>query len=137
MEKTLADALLKRARLRVSFLVLEARKAAFDAGLAVVAALMALAGIGCAIAALWLLLAPMIGAAGAALAASAVLMLAGGMVLWARRLLARQRPAVARDHQDQPDLAEAALKTFSANRMVLLLGALAAGAAAAEAQRGK
>lgn len=138
MENPFAQAFLQRARLRVSVLALEARRAAFDAGLTAAAALMALAAVGCAVAALWLMLAPMIGAAGAALAAAAVLLLAGGAVLWARNLLARRRvaPATNAGHAS-PDLAETALLTFSANRMALLLGALAAGAAAADAQRGK
>ena len=138
MENPFAQALLQRARLRVSVLALEARRAAFDAGLTAVAALMALAAIGCAVAALWITLAPMIGAAGAALAAAAVLLLAGGAVLWARDFLARRRGAPAANAERTcPDLAEAALLTFSANKMALLLGALAAGAAAAEGQRGK
>lgn len=138
MENPFAQALLQRTRLRVSVLALEARSAVFDASLTAVAALMSLAALGCAVAALWLTLAPMTGAAGAALAAAAGLLLAGGATLWARNLLARRRaaPPTGAAHTG-PDLAEAALLTFSANKMALLLGALAAGAAAAEAQRGK
>jgi len=138
MENPFAQALLQRTRLRFSVLATEARSAAFDLGLTAVATLMALAAAGCAVAAFWLLLAPMIGAAGAALAAATTLLLAGGATLLARDVLARRRVArTATAECAYPDLAEAAMQTFCANKLALLLGALAAGAAAAEAQRGK
>ena len=138
MENTLAQALVQHTRQRLSDLFREVRRAATDAGLVVVAALMALAALGCAVAALWLLLAPIIGAAAAALSAAAALLLVGGATLWLRKSLAR-RAAVAsvRAPKDCGDLAEAAQLGFTANKAALLLAALAAGAAAATAQRGK
>lgn len=138
MENPFAQALLQRTRMRVSVLASEARSAAVDASLTVVAALMALAALGCVVAALWVALVPAIGAAGAALASAALLLATGGATLGARNLLARRRAVPATGTaQASPDLAEAARLTFNANKMALLLGALAAGAAAAEAQRGK
>ncbi len=138
MENPFAQALLQRTRSRVSVLAFETRRAAFDAGLTIIAALLALAAIGCVVAALWMRLVPMIGAPGAALAAAAILLLTSGATLWARYALARHRAACALTAAPSaPDLAAAALSTFSANKMALLLAALAAGAAAAEAQRGK
>ncbi|MBW6506874.1 MAG: hypothetical protein K0B00_09010 [Rhodobacteraceae bacterium] len=138
MENPFAQALLQRTRMRVSVLASDVRGAAFDASLTAVASLLGLAALGCLVAALWVALAPVIGAAGAALASAALLLATGGATLLARGLLARRRAKSAPcTVEASPDLAEAALLTFSANKMALLLSALMAGALAAEAQRGK
>lgn len=138
MGNPFVQALLQRTRMQVSVLASEARSAAVAASLTAVATLLGLAALGCLVAALWLALAPAIGAAGAALASAALLLVAAGVTLAARAILARHQakpaPCTA---QASPDLAEAARLTFSANKMALLLGALLAGAVAAEAQRGK
>lgn len=138
MENPLAQALRIHARLHLSRLTSELRFAALDAIVARVAALMALASMGCAVAALWLQLAPRIGAPGAALSAAAVLLVAGAAIFWLRRVIARRTAAQAPlAASAAPDLAEAASQVFGANKMALLLAALAAGAVAAETLRGK
>lgn len=138
MENPFAQALRQRTRMHLSRLASELRRAALDAIAATVAALMALAATGCAVAALWLLLAPMIGAPGAALSAAAALLVAGGAILCLRRTAAPRRAAPARlTTPVEPDLAEAASQAFGANKMALRLAALAAGAATSEALRGR
>lgn len=97
-----------------------------------VAALCAVAAIGCVLAALWLFAAPHLGAPLAALTTAAALILLGAAVLvWARRLLRVPLPGLAPD-VPLPDLA----KEFSDNRGTLLLAALAAGLLAGNARRG-
>lgn len=136
MENPFAQVLCQRAWQRISAMGLEARRAAVDAGVVAAAGLMVVAAIGCAVAALWLLLAPLVGAAGAALSAAAALLAMGGTILGVRAIVARRRarPA-ANSGRDCQDLAEALQLSFSANKAALLLAALAAGAAAADARR--
>ncbi|MDP1667614.1 hypothetical protein [Phaeovulum sp.] len=136
MEYPLAQALYQRIRQRAFVLANEARRVALDAAAVGVAALFALAAVGCAVAALWLALAPLIGAPSAALAAATALLVAAAAVLWLRRLVARARARRAVVPPPAgPDLADAALEAFGANRYALLLGAVAAGAAIAERRR--
>lgn len=139
MANPFAQVLLQRSRILIAVLASEARGAAFDASLTAVAALLGLAAVGCGIAALWAALDPVIGMSGAALASAVLLLLVAQATLWVRNLLAHRRKLLApATLQTNPDLAEAALQIFSANKMALLLGALAAGAAAAaETQRRK
>jgi hypothetical protein len=138
MEDPFAQALRLRTQQHLSRLASETRRAVLDAAVALVAALMALGATGCAVAALWLLLAPRIGAAGAALAAAVALLAVGGAVIGLRRLFAPQPPVPGRlSTLPAPGLSAAAAQSFGANKMALILAALAAGVAAAEAQRGK
>lgn len=138
MEDPFAQALCLRTQRHLSRLASEMRRTALDAIVVVVAAMMVLGATGCAVAALWLLLAPRIGAAGAALAAAVALLAVSGAVIGLRRLFAPQPPAPGRlNTPPAPDLSVAAAQSFSANKMALILAALAAGAAAAEAKRGK
>lgn len=138
MENPLAQALRKRAQLHFSRLACELRFAALDAIVATVAALIALAATGCAVAALWLQLEPIIGAPGAALSAAAALLVAGGASVWLRRIIAPRMAAKAPlAAPAAPDISEAASQVFGANKMVLLMAALVAGAIAAETLRGK
>lgn len=141
MENPFAQALRMRARLHLSRLAFDLRCAARDAIVATVAALLALAATGCAVAALWLQLAPIIGTPAAALSSAAallVLLVAGGAIFGLRRIIAprmaAQAPLAA---PAAPDIAEAAAQVFGANKMALLLAALVAGAAAAETLRDK
>ncbi len=138
METSLSQVLRLRSALHLSRLASDLRRAAVGAAFATVAGVMALAATGCAVAALWLLLAPRIGAPGAALSAAALLLALSGLALGLRVLTAQRRavpeplaPATA------PDLTEAAMQAFGANKMELLLAALIAGAATAESLRAK
>lgn len=138
MEDPFAQALRLRTQQHLSRLASETRRAVLDAAVALVAAIMALGATGCAVAALWLLLAPRTGAAGAALAAAVALLAAGGAVIGLRRHFALPPPVPEQPSTPpEPDMSTAAAQSFSANKMALILAALAAGVATAEAQSGK
>lgn len=138
MDNPFVQALSQCVRHRVSILAFEARNTALDAVVMAAAVGLILAAVGSADAALWLMLAPRIGAAGAALSSSVALLLVGGFVLWARqRRLHRKISGAQIPAPATPDLADAAMQTFGANKFALLISAFAAGAAAARANGGK
>lgn len=138
MDTPITQALHWRARQQFSALTIKLRSAALDALVVAMAAALVLAAIGWASAALWLALAPEIGAAGAALSVSAALLLPGGSFFWVRRSITCRHAAQAPNLEETaPDFAGLAMQTFGANKLALLMAALVAGAATAETQRGK
>ncbi len=86
------------------------------------------AGLGCGMAALWLYLAPQIGAAGAALSVAAVLMVSAGILLLIARSQFQNNQAA---DDDLPPLGEELFEElregFEKNKMVALMAAVVAG----------
>ncbi len=93
------------------------------------------AGLACALAALWLFLAPVIGSAGAALAVAGVLLITSGILMMVARSMfqsddaGEERPAMGEE------LMAELLETFSDHKGVALIAALVAGLVAGSASK--
>ena len=103
------------------------RQTAAGALSGMIAALLASAAIGCAIAALWIFTAPMIGVPGAALVCAGGLMIASLSVLWLIPAIAKWlRPKPPQPAAQDILLTEAA-RLLKDHKALALAGALAAG----------
>ena len=110
------------------------RHSAIKAGAAIIAGHLALAGVGCITAAIWIFTVPYFGAAGAALTAAACLFLVGllviGIAAWTLR--ANSKPVAAVPKLQMPLILN---QLFVEQKGALLVAALVAGMMAAQSQR--
>lgn len=94
------------------------------------------AGMACGVAALWIYLAPLIGAAGAALSAAGVFLLLSGILMFVAPSMFRPAENVAVTGEPGTDEIAALLRTsFGRHKGVTLLTALVAGIAAGSAHK--
>lgn len=94
------------------------------------------AGIACGVAALWIYLAPLIGAAGAALAAAGVFMVMSGILIFVARNMFRPAEHVAVSGAPVADEISALLRTgFGRHKGASLLAALVAGIASGSSHK--
>ena len=92
---------------------------------------LAIAAIGCAVAALWIYATPYIGSVGAPLAAAGALLTICLILALAIRRLLERRPAALRSPMDPEALLADAMRLFKEHKGPVLLAALIAGIVAA------
>ena len=94
------------------------------------------AGMACGVAALWIYLAPLIGAAGAALSAAGVFLVLSGILMFVARNMFRPVDSVAVTGEPVTEEIAALLRTsFGRHKGATLLTALVAGIAAGSARK--
>ncbi len=139
MADALGSAVMRLVRVGVADMAACARQTTITTLAALLAALLAMAAIGCAIAALWIFAAPRIGPSGAALCAAGCLLVLCLVVLWLAPVMARRRrrpPSLALLPAASPDglLAEAA-RLMEEHKGTALMAALIVGLLAGSDRR--
>jgi hypothetical protein len=113
-----------------------ARRGALALAFAFAGTLLVAAAFGCAIAALWLFLQPLLGPVGASLAAAGALLLLALVALLVARRVSKRQPALLAHPIDPSSLAAEIGQLMKSDKSSLLIAAAVAGLLAGTARRG-